>query len=122
MALASANCSTSLTELAQMEDKIMEVAVTSVSTFQTPSCPNPTEFEDLCSEIASLKSTLKNLSHHCSPSPQPCQQDPQDQLCYTSEMLPDSARNPALGGEKARPTTSGDEWIWPEYLLPILHN
>jgi len=71
MVLASANSSTPLTKLAQMADKIVEVAPPSISAFQTPSGPIPTEFEDLCSEIASLKSTLKNLSRRHSPSPRP---------------------------------------------------
>jgi len=92
MVLASANSSTPLAELAQMVDKIVEVAVPSFSAFQTPSCPTPTEFEDLHSEIASLKSTLKNLSRCRSPSPRPRQQDPQDQLCWYHEHFGDAAR------------------------------
>jgi len=68
MVLASANSSNPLTESAQMADKIVEVALPSVSAFQTPSVPTPTEFEGLCSEIASLKSTLKNLSRRRSPT------------------------------------------------------
>jgi len=92
MILASANSSTPLARLAQMADKIVEVAVPSVSAFQTPSCPTPTEFEDLHSELASLKSTLKNLSRRHSPSPQPRQQDPQNQLCWYHEHFRDAVR------------------------------
>jgi len=92
MVLPSANSYTPLTELAQMADKIVEVALPSVSAFQMPSGPTPTEFEDLRLEIASLKSTLKNLSRRRSPSPRPRQQDPQDQLCWYHERFEDAAR------------------------------
>lgn len=92
MVLASADSSTPLTELAQMADKIVEVAVPSIAAFQTPSYPNPTELEDLRSELASLKSTVKTLTRRRSPSPRPRRQDSQDQLCWYHERFGEAAR------------------------------
>jgi len=92
MVLASASSSTSLQDLAQMADKIVEVAVPSVSAFHTPSQSNSTELDDLRSEIATLKSTVKRLTRRRSPSPRPRPQDSQDQLCWYHERFGDAAR------------------------------
>lgn len=91
MVLASAGSSTSLQDLAQMADRIVEVAVPSVSAFQTPS-PTHTELDDLRSEIAALKSTLKSYTRRRSPSPRPRQMDSQEQLCWYHERFGDAAR------------------------------
>lgn len=89
MVLASADSSTSLQDLAQMADKIVEVAVPSVSAFHTPST---TELDDLRSEVATLRSTLKSLTRRRSPSPRPQRQDSQGQLCWYHERFGDAAR------------------------------
>ena len=36
------------------------------------------------------------------------------------EMLLVSAQSPVPSQQIARPTTSDDEWVWPESLSPIL--
>ena len=77
MVLASARQDTSLEELAQMADKIVEVATPSVSTVNNiPSSIPPqivTEMEQLHSEVASLTSLVKSIAQRrCSPSPNFC--------------------------------------------------
>ena len=91
MVLASASSSTSLHDLAQMADRIVEVSVPSVSAFYSPSHPNTSELDDLRSEIASLKTTVKSLTHRHSPSARPCQQESHEQLCWYHECFGDAA-------------------------------
>ena len=74
MVLASTRQDTSLEELAQMADKIVEVATPSVSAVNNiPSSIPPqiaTEMEQLRSEVASLTSLVKSITQHRrSPSP-----------------------------------------------------
>ena len=91
MVLASASSSTSLQDLAQMADRIVEVSVPSVSAFHSPSYPNTSELDDLRSEIASLKTTVKSLTRCRSLSPRPRQQESHEQLCWYHEHFGDAA-------------------------------
>ena len=121
MVLASASSSTSLHDLAQMADRIVEASVPSVSAFYSPSHPNTSELDDLRSEIASLKTTIKSLI------PLPLDHVNRNHMSNFAgimnalEMLLISAKNPVPSREMARPTTSGNKWVWPESLSPILY-
>lgn len=96
MVLASSE-TVALAELAKLADRIMEVAVPSVSTVASPP---PTELDQLRSEIASLKQMVQSLS---SPSftrrsrsrqrsPTPSRSDSPTAICWYHRRFGDSAR------------------------------
>ena len=77
--LASTNDGTPITELAQLADKVMEVAIPVVSkvSLQSPAQPSPTEVELLQGKVVALEQEIKSLQQatrtqlprHRSPSP-----------------------------------------------------
>ena len=101
MVLASTRQDTSLEQLAQMADKIVEVATPSVSAVNNiPSSIPPqiaTEMEQLRSEVASLTSLVKSITQRRrSPSPNfRRQQSPSGSstdLCWYHQRYGDFAR------------------------------
>ena len=76
MVLASTPDTTSLEDLAQLADKIVEVAIPSLAAVHTPS-PRSTEVEQLRAEVLRLQEMVKSLSsrgrspRRRSPSPRP---------------------------------------------------
>lgn len=90
MVLASTPDTGSLDDLAQLADKIMEVATPSVSSVHTS-----TEFEHLRQEVAELKMLIQTLKqpkrryHGCSPSPAPPRQQV---LCWYHNKFGDNAK------------------------------
>ena len=67
MVLASTNSATSLEDLAELADKVMEVAAPSISNI-TPSPSLAAEVEQLRGEVTRLEKMLKKLVHHRSSS------------------------------------------------------
>ena len=67
MVLASTNSAASLEELAELADKVMEVAASSISKIATP--PSlAAEVEQLRGEVARLEKLFKKVTYHCSSS------------------------------------------------------
>ena len=64
MILASTASSSSLDELADLADKIMDVVVPSVSALQPPPPQLSTEVDQLCTEVTRLKGLVKSLTIH----------------------------------------------------------
>ena len=95
MVLASARPDTSIDELAQMADKIVEVATPSVSAVTTTPPHITVEMEQLRSEVAHLTNLVKSLTQRRrSPSPnRHRRQSPTDVLCWYHQRFGDSARN-----------------------------
>ena len=98
--LASTNDAISLEELAQLADKIMDVASPSVSAITTP--PLHTEVDQLRAEVSRLKELVTSLSQRGrtrgrlstpprlrSPSPS----TPNTSLCWYHQRFGDAARN-----------------------------
>ena len=90
MVLASTDPSTTLDNLADMADKIMEVATPTVTAVSTTHADN-SEVKQLCEEVSRLADLVASLSHtHRPPSrtrlpvntPPPSQPPPQDVLCW----------------------------------------
>ena len=94
MVLASADPSTTLENLADMADKIMEVATPTVAAVSTVRVDD-SEVKQLCEEVSRLAVLVASLSrvhhsHHRTPSrthppmntPPPSQLPPQDVLCW----------------------------------------
>ena len=88
MVLASTPDAGNITELAQLADKVMEVATPSVSGITTT-----TELDQLRQEVAELKTMLKSLQivnkkpqHGRSPSPAPQRQQMQDVCWYHAKF------------------------------------
>ena len=79
MVLASTQGDTSINELAQLADKIIEVAVPQVASVSTQ--PSSSDIESLRVEIVSLKQHIKTLQHT------PCR-GRSSRCCSTSPALP----------------------------------
>ena len=73
MVLASTNEDTSIAQLAQLADKVMEVSILTVSNVSVQ--PSPTALEQLQGEIASLKQVVKILQQATS-AQMPCHRSP----------------------------------------------
>ena len=109
MVLASTPDTTDLDDLAQLADKIVEVAIPSVAAVHTPS-PLNAEVEQLRTEVSRLQEIVKSLSsrgrspRRRSPSPHP----PSDNdLCWYHQRFGDDARQcrppcKKSGNDKAR--------------------
>ena len=92
MVLASARRDASLEELADMADKMMEVASPSIATVQVPPKVT-TEIEELRSEVASLTTLVKSLTHRRSPSPTRRHSPAESShLCWYHQRYGESAR------------------------------
>ena len=123
MALASTPDTGSLNNLAQLADKIMEVATPSpvIAAVSTTS-----ELEHLHKEVAELKSMLQALQSSKqsgawrSPSPQ---QQLQELCLYCNKYSndPQKCKPHVRSRETHRPLAEGDRCSWPLTLLPILH-
>ena len=107
-------------ELAQLADKVMEVAILTMSKLAVQ--PSLHNFEGLQVEIASLKQEIKMLQqaarnqvpHRHSPSPH-CYSSSSDTdhsstLCWYHQK---NADHPVLTRKTTRPTTDGDQCFWP---------
>lgn len=109
MVLASAGGTQSLLELADLADKVMEVATPVISQVSN----NP-DVEQLRTEVADLKSLLKSMQHfqHRLVAP-PAQLLSQHNLSVgitiASVKMPRSANLPAPGRETTKPVTDGDQ-------------
>ena len=94
MVLASTPDTTSLKDLAQLADKIVEVAIPSVATVRTAS-PINAEVEQLRAEVTRLQEIVKSLSsrgrspQRRSPSPHPSSDTT---LCWYHQRFGDNAR------------------------------
>ena len=116
-----------LDELAQLADKIMEVAIPSGPTIAAVSSTT-SELEDLRKEVAELKSLLQGLV--------PLSNQVLDALLVQIDSCKNSSvgtttsmltmhrnANPhARSRETSRPHAEGDRRSWPFPQLPILHN
>ena len=128
MVLASADDSVSLAQLAQLADKILEVAVpSSVASVETPSSL-ASDVEQLRAPVSELQETIKNLrrpSHPPRPpslsrSCSPCPSSPVSQtLCWYHQKYGDAAKKckPPCDWLKGQ---SGDGCCWPFFKSPIL--
>ena len=100
MVLASANDSTPIAELAQLADKVLDVAVPMVSKVSVK--PSPTEVELLQGEIATLKQELRTLQAKSSQgvrrrSPSPSRHSPNpvnrpSTICWYHQNFGNSAK------------------------------
>ena len=99
MVLASTRGETSIDELAQLADKIIEVAVPQVASVSTQ--PSSSDIESLRAEIISLKEQLKTLQHtplrgrsprRHSTSPAPPPQQSSDTVCWYHRTFGNAAR------------------------------
>ena len=89
MVLASAGRNTSLEELAQMADKIVEVATPSVSAVNV-SPQLATEIDQLRLEVAGLTSLVKSLTQRRrTPSPNRNRREPSTALCWYHQCYGD---------------------------------
>ena len=99
MVLASTRNDTPINDLAQLADKIMEVAIPEVAAVSVQ--PNPSEIESLRAEIIDLKqqlNSLKKVSRRArspyrrrSTSPAPPPQQSSDTICWYHRTFGDSA-------------------------------
>ena len=97
MVVASTPDTTGLEDLAQLADKIMEVATPAIAAVHMP--PIASEVEQLCTKVAYLKDVVTSLSKSwssstrtargCSPSPH-CRAEPT--LCWYHKRFGDAAR------------------------------
>ena len=96
MVLASARRDTTLAQLAQMADEIMEVATPSISAVHRDARPTPqlsAEMEQLRSEVAGLTNLVKSLTRRRrSPSPHPSRRQLTTDLCWYHQRFGDDAR------------------------------
>ena len=99
MVLASTAPNTSLEELAQTADKIVEAATPgpSVASVSKPTHSTTAELDQLRSEVATLTNLVKTLARagsdrRRSPSPNPSRRPPTDGLCWYHQRFGDSAR------------------------------
>ncbi|XP_065892442.1 uncharacterized protein [Dysidea avara] len=116
MVLANASDTVPLNELAQLADRIVEVATPSVSAVKVS--PNINELEKLHQDVAELKQLLTSQhgGRYCSPSPAP-RQSSGDNICLETKHR--NVDHLAPIRETARPVTSGDE-CRPTTKSPIL--
>ena len=95
MVLASTRRDTSVEELAQIADKIMEVATPSISAVTTTPPQLAAEMEQLRSEVTHLANLVKSLTQpRRSPSPSHRRRQPTtdcDDLCWYHQRFGDSA-------------------------------
>lgn len=94
MVLASTSDAVTLSDLAQLADKITEVAAPSISAVGTPQLA--TEVEQLRTEIASLKKMVQSLASRSrrpsrSRSPSPNESHLQSDLCWYHQRFGDKA-------------------------------
>ena len=122
MVLASTGASQSLEELADLADKVMDVAAPTVTQINTQFS---SDVDQLRSEISDLKSLFKSMHlakpsfNHCpskfprhSPSSAPRKTQPSSNLIgiiIVLRMMPKSANLCALGCETNRPVTNADQ-------------
>ena len=93
MVLASVKRDTTLPELAQMADEIVEVATPSVSAVTHDPPHLTTEMEQLRSDVASLTNLVKSLTRRRrSPSPNPTRRQSTTDLCWYHQRFGDAAR------------------------------
>ena len=96
MVLASARRDTTLTQLAQMADDIIEVATPSISAVHRDARATPqltAEMEQLRSDVAGLTNLVKSLSRRRrSPSPHPSRRQLTTDLCWYHQRFGDDAR------------------------------
>ena len=127
MVLASIPDTGNLDELAQLADKIMEVAIPSGPTIAAVSSTT-SKLEHLRKELAELKSLLQGLRFPKQPStrrsPSPNRQ-PQEQLliCWYHNKYGDNAQKCKPSCKKSgnfRPRAEGDGRSWPFPQSPIL--
>ena len=95
MVLASVRRDTTLTQLAQMADDIIEVATPSISAIHHDARATPllaAKMEQLRSDVAGLTNLVKSLSRRSSPSLHPsCRQLTTD-LCWYHQRFGDDVR------------------------------
>ena len=120
---------TPIDELAQLADKILEVAIPTMSKVSVQSSPN--YFEVLQGEIVSLKQEIKTLQqakYHVivylahTTTHQAQALIPHQQCAGISKSLKLQQRNanhPVLTQEMTRPDTDGDRYAWPSPLSPF---
>lgn len=110
MVLASADATTELGRLAEMADKVLEVATPTVAAVTTPP-PQPSEVAQLREDVARLTELVHSLTtkprhrHHSrnrrSPSPAATQQSQDSILCWYHQKFGDRAvkcRDPCSRG------------------------
>lgn len=100
MVLASTSATTSLEELAELADKVAEVATPTIASVQPPQIAE--EMQQLKAEIAKLQNAIKTLSRRRShtprrpsrhPSPMPSSQPTDsEELCWYHRKFGDNAR------------------------------
>ena len=117
MVLASTGDKVSLEELAQLADKIVEVAVPSVSAVSVPQLK--TEVEQLRADVTRLTELvrksllgedLREAVHLALPNHAPHPTPPSVSTTSTSD-----AKHLVLSRETIRPFASGDDCYWPIY-------
>uniref|UniRef100_A0A1X7UNL9 Uncharacterized protein n=1 Tax=Amphimedon queenslandica TaxID=400682 RepID=A0A1X7UNL9_AMPQE len=133
MVLASTNESEDLEALATLADRVVEVATPHISNIETDQLSS--EMEQLRTEIVSLKSMEKSLSHssfprqkspqkHCTPSPGPPNKG--SSVCwYHSRYGKKAAKcnQPCSWEQKNGQTgTNGNKCAWPYQQSHIFHN
>ena len=91
MVLASAGPDVTLEGLAQLADKVAEVATPLISAVHNSS-HLVTEMEQLRSEVAGLKKLVRNLTRPRSPPPSPSHQPSSSDLCWYHQCYGDAAR------------------------------
>jgi hypothetical protein len=126
--LASSS-TTSLEELAELADKVAEVAAPTITTVQAQQPAN--ELEQLREELAQLRATVKSLSRRRSHTPVRPSRNPLPPRQPTTSvgitkrlvMMPESAPHPAPKPlrETTRPAISGDKCCWPIQQSPTSH-
>ena len=108
--LASTADTTSIDKLANLADKIMEVATPTSSISAVSQSQLSSEMEQLCSQISNLQKLVQRLSTSqqrdtpCTHSPSPALQQSQSDSCWYREKFGDAAkkcREPCLKSGKA---------------------
>ena len=136
MVLTSADPATTLENLADMADKIMEVSSPTVAALSTPRVDDyeVKQLREQVSRLADLVASLPraNRFRHCSssrnrspptrhPRLNPLLRTPSAGTMPSSVMTPGSVGTPAAGDRKTpRPDARGDRRSWPSLKSPFL--
>ena len=135
MVLASMDTSIDLNKLADMADKVMEVATPTVSAITSTNLEHTksSEVEKLREEVAKLTDIVASLStrfrqrsnSRSRRSRSPARSsNSSDSLCWYHAKYGEKAEKCRIpcnwGNDQARPGTSGDRCRWPKSQSPIL--